>query len=555
MRINKSNEKLTSLTESFLKNDKPLATINLDSAKKYFKILSEGACTISNDSINTKLNQTINKDKIINKNLILNKLFPKSIFTAPKYHKCHIRLCKKIPSSLNTEKESSIEKMEFNDEKTKKNEINEKPKQKARISEFKKILLKSDKKLTNNKSIIYKKKPVMKNKTNVVGHKRNLSMNYYIIPKFNENKSTIDLNDSKIEIKVRPNIRKIKKECMLLTKIIINNKKEELSKIIYIQKIWKKIMMEKQFKPIIYDYKEFVTYLPNSFYYNPKKPYQDIINNISNNSNISNNLNSIMSYTNNKEEDNLGEYYNKYNKIKITSGNITLNKVSKGKNIDLNIFPNNQNRVSIKNRLYNSLKYKAMNNINNTFSYNYSNTYNNNIYNYKSPNPSSLKINKSINSSNIKSKSKIKSKKYSIANIIIVKNNLNKWVKNRIKFDYTPHEIDKYKKLRPNKNFIAIISHKKEKRLFLNNENKETIPKPKIKKNKGKSKITHKININEGNLKKIKSMVNKNKINKVNRKQKLMNQFFIDDIGNNEPPLNIENKLIMKKPIFHKKEN
>jgi hypothetical protein len=262
-----------------------------------------------------------------------------------------------------------------------------------------------------------------------------------------------------------------------------------------------------------------------------------------------------MSYTNNKEEDNLGDYYKKYNKIKITSGNLTLNRVSKGKNIDINVFPNNRNRISFKNRLYNSLKYKAMNNINNTFSYNYSNTYNNNIYNYKSPKPSSLKIKKFINNSNIKSKSKNKSKKYSIANIIIVKNNLNKWVKNRIQFDYKPHEIDKYKKLMPNKNFIKIISRKREKRLFINNENKETIPKPKIKKNKGKSKITHKINVNEGNLKKIKSMVNKNKINKVNRKQKLMNQFFIDDIGNNEPPLNIENKLIMKKPIFHKKEN
>jgi len=553
MRINKCNEKLTSLTESFLKDDKPLATINLDSAKKYFKILNERACTISIESIDKNLNQTLNKDKIINKNLILNKIFPKSIFTAPKYHKCHIRLCKKIPTSLNSAKESSRERIEFNDKKTKKIEINEKTKPKAQISEFKKILLKSNKKLINNQSILYKKKPIMKNKTNIVGHKRNLSMNYYIIPKFNENKSTIDLNDSRIEIKVRPNAKKIKKECMLLTKKIINNKKEELAKIIYIQKIWKKIMMEKQFKPIIYDYKEFVTYLPNSFYYNQKKPYQDIINNISNNSNISNNLNSIMSYTNNKDEDNLGEYYKKYNKIKITSGNITLNRVSKGKNIDLNVFPNNQNRVSFKNRLYNSLKYKAMNNINNTFSYNYSNTYNNNIYNYKSPKPSSLKIKKFINNSNVKSKSKNRSKKYSIANIIIVKNNLNKWVKNRIQFNYKPHEIDKYKKLKPNKNFITIISHKKEKRLFINNENRDTIPKPKIKKNKAKSNVTHKININEGNLKKLKSMVNKNKINKVNKKQKLMNQFFINDIKNHEPPLNIENKLIMKKPIFHKK--
>ena len=553
MRINKSNEKLISLTESFLKDDKPIATINLDSAKKYFKILSDRACTISNESIDNKLNQTLNKDKIINKNLFLNKLFPKSIFTVPKYHKCHIRLCKKKPSSLNTAKENSVEKIEFNDEKTNKNAFNEKPKGKAQIYEYKKILFKSDQKLNNNKSIVYKKKPVIKNKSNIVGHKRYLSMNYFIIPKFNENKSTIDLNENKIGIKIRPNVKKIKKECMLLTKKIINNKKEELSKIIYIQKIWKKIMSDKQFKPIIYDYKEFVTYLPNSFYYNQKKPYQDILNNISNNSNLSNNLNSIMSYTNNKEEDSLREYYKKYNKIKITSGNITLNRISKGKNIDLNVFPNSRNRVSIKNRIYNSLKYKTMNNINNTFSYNYSNTYNNNIFNYKSPNPSSLKIKKILNNSNIKSKNKNR-KKYSITNIIIVKNNLNKWVKNRIQFDYKPHEIDKYRKLMPNKNFIKIISHKKEKRLFLNNENKQIIPKPKINKNKAKSNITNKTNLKDGNLKQLKSKANKNKTNKVSRKQKLMNQFFIDDIGNKELPLNFENKLIMKKPIFHKKE-
>ena len=50
-------------------------------------------------------------------------------------------------------------------------------------------------------------------------------------------------------------------------------------------------------------------------------------------------------------------------------------------------------------------------------------------------------------------------------------------------------------------------------------------------------------------------MVNKNKINKMNKKQKMMNKFFINDTGNNEPPLNIENKLIMKKPIFLKKED
>ena len=551
MRINKSNEQLVSLTESFVKDNRPITNINLDSAKKYFKILSGHACTISNDSIDKILNQTLNKDKIIHKNLILNKLFPKSLFTAPKFHRCHIRLCKKMPTtSLNTLKENSRESAEFNNDKTKIKIVNENQKPKAQISEFKKKLFKSNKKwTTNNNSIIYTKKSIMKNKASIFGHRRNLSMNDYVNPKFQENKLPFDLNESKIIIKVRPNVKKVKKDGIFLSKKIISNKKEELSKIIYIQKIWKKIMNEKQFKPIIYDYKEFVTYLPNSFYYNHKRPYQDIINNIANNS--------IMSYTHNKEEDSLGEYYKKYNKIKITSGNITLNRISKNKNIDLNVFPNNQKRVTFKNKLYNSLKYKAvnnaMNNINNTFSYNYSNTYNNNIYNYKSPKPSSLKKKKIINSSNIKSESK--NHKFSIANIIIVQNKLNKWVKNRVEFNFKPHAIDKYKKLKPNKNFICITSHKKERRLFLYNENEETIPKPKIKKNKGKSNLAHKININENTLKKLKSMVNKSKLNKINKKQKMLNQFFIDDIGNKEPPLNIENKLIMKKPNFLRKEH
>lgn len=555
MRINKSNEKLSSLTESFLKDDKPIANVNLDSSKKYCKILNKQDCDLNNDdSIDKNINQTLNEDKIVNKKVPLSEIFPKSIFSGTNYYKSHIRLCKRVPPMIKTEKENSREKPKCKTEANELKEINERPEPKAQISEFKKILFRNNNKLKNNNSIIYKKKSVlknksiMKNKSNVGGHKRNRSMNYYIIPKFIENQSIIDLNENKIIIKVKPHIKKLKNSCGLITKININNKKEELDKIIYIQKMWKKIMIEKQFKPIIYDYKEFVTYLPNSFYYNPKKPYQEIINNISNSSNISNNLNSIMSYTNHKDES-LGNYYKKINGIKMMPSNITLHK--KRKNIDISAFPNNPKKENIKNRLYNSLKYKAVNNINNTFSYNYSNTYNNNIYNYnyRSPRPSSLKMKKAVNNSNAKSQTKAKSKnKFSMTNIVMVKNKLNKWIKNKIQFNYVPISMNKFKKLMPNKNFIMIISHKKEKRLFLYNEDKAVVQKPKIQKSRPRSIVLNDFNINENNMRR--SLINKSKTYKVNRKHKIIKQYFIDDNNNAEPSLNLENKLTMKKPKF-----
>lgn len=555
MRINKSNEKLSSLTESFLKDDKPIANVNLDSSKKYCKILNKQDCDLNNDdSIDKNINQTLNEDKIVNKKVPLSEIFPKSIFSGTNYYKSHIRLCKRVPPMIKTEKENSREKPKCKTEANELKEINERPEPKAQISEFKKILFRNNNKLKNNNSIIYKKKSVLKNKSiiknksNVGGHKRNRSMNYYIIPKFIENQSIIDFNEKKIIIKVKPHIKKLKNSCGLITKININNKKEELDKIIYIQKMWKKIMIEKQFKPIIYDYKEFVTYLPNSFYYNPKKPYQEIINNISNSSNISNNLNSIMSYTNHKDES-LGNYYKKINGIKMMPSNITLHK--KRKNIDISAFPNNPKKENIKNRLYNSLKYKAVNNINNTFSYNYSNTYNNNIYNYnyRSPRPSSLKMKKAVNNSNAKSQTKAKSKnKFSMTNIVMVKNKLNKWIKNKIQFNYVPISMNKFKKLMPNKNFIMIISHKKEKRLFLYNEDKAVVQKPKIQKSRPRSIVLNDFNINENNMRR--SLINKSKTYKVNRKHKIIKQYFIDDNNNAEPSLNLENKLTMKKPKF-----
>ena len=136
-----------------------------------------------------------------------------------------------------------------------------------------------------------------------------------------------------------------------------------------------------------------------------------------------------------------------------------------------------------------------------------------------------------------------------MTNIIMVKNKLNKWIKNKIQFKYVPTSINKYRKLMPNKNFIMIFSHKKEKRLFLYNEDKAVAQKPKIKKSKSKSILLNDLNINENNLKR--SLVNKNKTYRVNKRHKIIKQYFIDDNNEVEPSLNLENKLIMKKPILN----
>ena len=106
MRINKSNEKLSSLTESFLKDDKPIANVNLDNSKKYLKILNKQDCALNNDdSMDKNINQTVNENKILNKKVPLSEIFPNSIFSGTHYYKSHIRLCKKVPPMINTEKE------------------------------------------------------------------------------------------------------------------------------------------------------------------------------------------------------------------------------------------------------------------------------------------------------------------------------------------------------------------------------------------------------------------------------------------------------------------
>jgi hypothetical protein len=119
---------------------------------------------------------------------------------------------------------------------------------------------------------------------------------------------------------------------------------------------------------------------------------------------------------------------------------------------------------------------------------------------------------------------------------INVKNKLNKCVKNKIKFEHILHSIDIYRHLRPNLNFIAFNYNDKEELLILNNNKENTIRIPNIFIMK-KIKIKNKYRKNDS----IKESINKNR--------KIINNYFLEDNNDIEPPLYLENKLIMKKPI------
>jgi hypothetical protein len=409
-------------------------------------------------------------------------------------------------------------------------------------------------KIDNNKNIVYKRKSITKNKKiNLHVYKKNFSMNYYI--NINANLRNNNLNSHRkyksndnIEIKInqKPDLSNKNNKCGLITKKIIANKKEVLSKIIYIQKIWKQILNEK-YQNMIYDYKEILNFIPHSDY-SLKFFEKNKAINMSNASNFSNNIsntnNTFRSY-NNKKNNIIKLLYKsyKYNipphltfKNMNNYGHSYLNTTSiqhQGRNI------NNSNNI-----LNTTYKYKINNNLSNIDNdilsycnsniYCNSNTIDNSTYNYTNPNNSKKKHKNCISfSSNNK---KMKRIIYSTS----IRNKLNKYVKKRIIFEYIPHSIDIYKHLRPNLNFISFNYENKEELLNLNNDKKNTISMPNISLMK-KIKIKNKYKKSDN----IKEAINKNK--------NIINNYFIEDYNDLEPNLCLENKLIMKKPISSKK--
>jgi len=440
------------------------------------------------------------------------------------------------PKSLKN-KDISYKKLPFSIKKD--NKYYEEKKTNTEISLFKSDLFNKDKTLKNNKSLVYKKKYIIKiKKINVYVHKKNVSMNYFININTNiKNNELNSLNENNSN-HIRMIIKKDYNNGKNITKNIIVNKKEEISKIIYIQKIWKKLLNKKK-KSIINECKKMIEYLPSSLYFSSSnklnnKNLIDIINKENSENKFNNNI-----YTNISNYNNNYEILNDYFK----TNNYTLIPLS----IENNISSKSRNNI-LKKELLNSLKYyNALYNKDN-----FNNFFTNDIIDYKIKSPfSSTKLHKRIYSSNEKHKKKVK--RYSThnnnQNIITVKNKLNKWIKHPIEFDYTPHNINKYKLLKPKEKFIVLNSKNNERKLFFNDRkdiihmpNINSMKKIKINSNNIIPIINLNINVNKKELK-------KNNLKKVNKKENIIKKYFLDDYENIEPCVNLENKLIMKKPI------
>jgi hypothetical protein len=137
------------------------------------------------------------------------------------------------------------------------------------------------------------------------------------------------------------------------------------------------------------------------------------------------------------------------------------------------------------------------------------------------------KSNKSENNKGIKldTDEKIKkNKEYKTIN-----NNLKVWQKNKINCELYEDNINKYKQLKPNKNFICINSSKTEKYIKLDLES-DIINKP-----------------DQSLMKKINGSSKKNYLKATNIKRAFINKNIINMEGK-EPNINMERKLIMPKP-------
>ncbi len=108
------------------------------------------------------------------------------------------------------------------------------------------------------------------------------------------------------------------------------------------------------------------------------------------------------------------------------------------------------------------------------------------------------------------------------------------WQKNKINSELYEDNINKYRHLKPNKNFICIISSKAEKLIHLNRR-RDIIIKP-----------------NNSLMKKTNNGIKKSPSKLINMKKALINKNFMND-DENEPHIALERKLIMSKPIRKKK--
>ena len=243
-------------------------------------LLTESSLIEDKSLKNTNINNITSKNNIMTENICIKRA--DSIFSTPKVNKRKILFYKKTPLSIKIfTKKNTLNNYNYEDK-----------------SNIKNNLFKNENESESNKNnIIYKRKSVKKiKKINVHFHKRNFSMNYFININTNLKNNDINslaknyINGNKTQIRIKSKIKK-NSTGMNITKTIILNKKEEIGKIICIQRVWKRIMNNKQ-KIIMDEYKRLLNYFPCSFYFSRKSKSNSILNNY----NTLSNINSITSY-------------------------------------------------------------------------------------------------------------------------------------------------------------------------------------------------------------------------------------------------------------------
>ena len=339
-----------------------------------------------------------------------------------------------------------------------------------------------------NKQIIYKRKKLIKNDN---------SINQYI------KIMSQTMQNFCIKTPFMQKIKNKENENYLITKKYVVNKINEINKIKYIQKYWKKLFNKICTINKMRYINNNTLNIINDYNYNYEFQYIDLSDKRRN-----------SSFTNNNSKI-INSYMNSFNPIN--------NKIKKINNFNFIILKNIQTKFHA---------YKNNNPVKHPIPF----------YRKRFP----FYLNKSNNE-----KKKLRENKNKI-----IQNDLIIWVKKKLRFTYNNENMFKYQKIKPNKYLNFLETEEKEKKLFLNYERYYILNKPKISKKFKKTKSYANIitlnferkfkSFSQRNMAERKFILNKNFI----PSKKIINPNFVDQFNDKEPLLMLERKLIMKKPCM-----
>ena len=271
-----------------------------------------------------------------------------------------------------------------------------------------------------NKQIIYKRKKLIKNDN---------SINQYI------KIMSQTMQNFCIKTPFMQKIKNKENENYLITKKYVVNKINEINKIKYIQKYWKKLFNKICTINKMRYINNNTLNIINDYNYNYEFQYIDLSDKRRN-----------SSFTNNNSKI-INSYMNSFNPIN--------NKIKKINNFNFIILKNIQTKFHA---------YKNNNPVKHPIPF----------YRKRFP----FYLNKSNNE-----KKKLRENKNKI-----IQNDLIIWVKKKLRFTYNNENMFKYQKIKPNKYLNFLETEEKEKKLFLNYERYYILNKPKISKKFKKTK-------------------------------------------------------------------